>query len=626
MEVESRIDRSQRGYSKLEQIQHSNCLLVGCTILGFFAFAVCLAVGMATNWIMTRFWLYAFFLFGFGGLICWFVVGWQVYLIKREKDDAHKKAHAEIRLLNKTTTLVDDAIRYRDHVDLTRNDEKGVTDIKVVRSAVVLEQARIQAAARVQRITESKQHQLPQHAGQDTTPPQRPSTIDARVIAQRKLIASIHVPTFAESLRSGLIGPGQEKILICHELQVDEYTGELTGRLRPYQDDLSNNCTMFLGGGSKSGKSTLMANLGAQEAIMSALFYIIDPHLGHPEKSIAVKLAPLKHTFILPPAQSDEEIRYLLDHATNEADCRVHTIETPYSSRPIVVIIDEVLNLFGRAQRHPEDKELQKLYRDLAFFMRDLGTQYNKYDVNGIFATQYLTKEAFKLPGNQNVDFRDACQNQTLLRLPPNQAQVMRLLQRDELREMRALRQGFGFMGFATGDIIRMAASNITLEDIKYIASLVPAAPTTGNQFTGWSAPRASQTVESNGANLGTVGAGPISRASGYPTVPETPPGIPHKSHLDGAFTRTTGELENPVKPLIEQSGRIPDASPFGPGDMQFTDEQVTEFIKLFKGLRNRKECLRRMRNPRSASGYGLSNRYDKHAMLIIEQYKLEQK
>lgn len=578
MEVESTLARShQRGYSNLEVIQHSNCLLVFCCVIGFFCFAVCLGVGIASNWVMAGFWLFIFILFGVGGLICWSVVGWQFYLVKREKDDAHRKANAEIRLLNKTTTLVDDAIKYRDNVDLTRNDDKGVTDIKVVRSAVLIAQAE---RGRVQRITEERPKQITENAGQAPAPGRG---VDARIIAQRKLIASIEVPTFAQSLRLGLIGPGQEKILICHELQTDEYTGELTGRIRPYQDHLSNNCTMFLGGGSKSGKSTLMAYLGAQEAMMSALFYIIDPHLGHPEKSIAVKLAPLKHAFILPPAQSDEEIRFLLDHATNEAESRRLNIQTPYSGRPIVVIIDEVLNLFGRAQRHPEDKELQKLYRDLAFFMRDLGTQYNKYDVNGIFATQYLTKDAFKLPGNYNVDFRDACQNQTLLRLPPNQAQVMRLLQRDELREMRALRQGFGFMGFATGDIIRMAASNITLEDIEHIASLVPAAPTVGKQFTGWNADmgrsQAAKVVESD----------------------------THKTE----HSRSQNSVNQPV----DSVGESPDVRPMFP---MLNDIQAAQFKAMYPKIGSIDGCLDNIE--------GCNHRHRQHARMLIEQFGLKAK
>jgi hypothetical protein len=418
------------------------------------------------------------------------IVGWQVCRLWL----SHRKEVARTELLEEgrkqsrlTTRLLEQAYRNQDNVKITHGDDHQIKSIEIIRTDVLLEQTRIQEAAKQARALGAG----PRHAAQLSEPSEQRAArsslaVDPRIIAQRKLIASIQVPTFSEALESGLIVPGQKEILICFELEVDEYTGELTGRLRQYQDVLSNNCTMFLGGGSKSGKSTLMAWLGAQEALMSALFYIIDPHLTHPEKSIAVKLSALSHAFILPPAESDADIRKVLDHAMNEAEARRLGKETPYSGRPIVVIIDEILNLFGRAQRKPEDKEIQALYRDLAFFMRDMGTQYNKYDVNGIFATQYLTKNAFKLPRGLDVDFRDACQNQTLLRLPPNQAQVMRLLQREELREMRALRPGFGFMGFATGDIIRMAAGNILKEDIEQIAPLVLPAPPVHHFSPGW--------------------------------------------------------------------------------------------------------------------------------------------
>jgi hypothetical protein len=300
---------------------------------------------------------------------------------------------------------------------------------------------------------------------------------------QKQLIAGLHIPTFAESMRAGLIGPGQEKVLICYELERDEDTGLLTGNMTPYVDELENNCTMFLGGASKSGKSTLMAHLSAQEAIMNALFYVIDPHLKHPERSIAAKIAPLAHAFILPPAMTDGEVKAVLAHAEVEALARQEGRETPYSGRPIVFIVDEVLSLFARAQKNPDDKEIQALYRDLTVFMRALGTEYNKFALNGIFASQYVTKDAFKLPGNVNVDFRDGCQNQTLLRLPANQAQAMRLLDRAELRGVRQLGPGHGYMGFYDGSIIRMAAGNVDPADMQMAGSMVKAAPGNKTQF-----------------------------------------------------------------------------------------------------------------------------------------------
>lgn len=593
MDAESSLVRSQPSqvYSNLEVIHRSNCLLVFLCVLGFFAFAVDLAIGMATAMNMAGFWLYLFILFGVGGVICWSVAGWQFHKTKRQEDEAINRMRAETRLLNKTATWVDAAVKHGGTVDVTRNDDKGITNIKVSSKGAL--QA-VQAVSKTV-VTEEKPKQLAEQAG---AAPGRAA--EARVIAQRKLIASIQVPTFAESYNSGLIGSGQKKILICHELETDEYTGELTGRLAPYQDELNNNCTLFLGGGSKSGKSTFMAHLSVQEALMGALFYCIDPHLIHPEKSIACKLTAIQHAFILPPAANDEDIKRVLDHAEHEAYCRVNGIETPYSGRPIVFIVDEALVLFGRAQRNPDDKELQKFYKRLALFMRDLGTAYNKFGMDGIFATQYLTKDAFKLPGGFNIDFRDACQNQTLLRLPPNQAQVMRLLQRSELQEMRTLRQGFGFMGFATGDIIRMAAGYISPDDIKAVASLVPPAPRVGAQFSGWSA-------------SGTVGR----RASGL-VVPS--------EYVNGASQRNTGELENgafsvpggvpnsDMSGLVVPSEPTPDDAPtFEPknGDKLVPDNQHDDLSYWYGRVNNiRKACEK----------IGLSHRYERHASYILEQ------
>jgi hypothetical protein len=524
---------NRRNYSQLEVMAHSNCLLAFCILLGLFAFAIALAIGMATGWIMTGLALYVFILCSFILFICACIVIWQVrglWIDHEKKVKQNKLLDQQIAMQTRALKMATKADAQNDNVKWRINDKESV--LEVIRAG----NGKQQTATRV---VESRVPSLP---GQGQIP-QRSLAIDPRVVAQRKLIASIQVPTFGEAMASGLIVPGQEEILICFELEIDEYTGELTGRLRQYQDSLSNNCTMFLGGGSKSGKSTLMAWLGAQEALMGALFYIIDPHLAHPEKSIAKKLEGLQHAFILPPAASERDIKLVLDHAEYEAYARTQDppIETPYSGRPIVFVVDEALVLFGRAQRNPEDKELQKFYRRLALFMRDLGTAYNKFDMNGIFATQYLTKDAFKLPGGFNIDFRDACQNQTLLRLPPNQAQVMRLLQREELREMRTLRQGFGFMGFATGDIIRMASGNITKQDIENIAPMVPPAPKLSKQFTGWVAPQVSEFVES-----------------------DTPVGVSRpQAQEQQTQTRITGPLKEElpeVMPKVAKRATLPDA------------------------------------------------------------------
>jgi hypothetical protein len=346
--------------------------------------------------------------------------------------------------------------------------------------------------------------------------------------------ASLHIPSFAESLREGLIGPGQREVLLCYELvRTDE--GLLTGELLPYRDKLENNCTMFLGGASKSGKSTLMTHLAAQEAMMDALFYLIDPHLSHPDKSIARRLEPLAHVFILPPATTDADIYAVLSHAKAEAEARLQGRETALSGRPLVFIVDEVLNLFGRAQRQPGNKAIQQLYRHLALFMRDLGTQYNKFDVNGIFASQYVTKDAFRLPGGGNVDFRDGCQSQGLLRLPPNQAQAMRLLPSGELRGMRALPTGHGYLGFSSGDVIRMAFGNVTTQDIEQI----------GRMITSASAPKRKQFAFPTYAGQHTTNAPHLSHATTLPLSEQQAAIVSH-------YGNTGNDMGTPVETAPE--------------------------------------------------------------------------
>jgi hypothetical protein len=387
--------------------------------------------------------------------------------------------------------------------------------------------------------------------------------------------ASLHIPSFAESLRAGLIGPGQREVLLCYELARND-EGSLTGELTPYRDKLENNCTMFLGGASKSGKSTLMTHLAAQEAMMDALFYVIDPHLAHPDKSIARRLEPLAHAFILPPASTDADIYAVLAHAKAEAEARLQGRETTLAGRPLVFIVDEVLNLFGRAQRQSQNKAIQQLYRHLALFMRDLGTQYNKFGVNGLFASQYVTKDAFHLPGGGNVDFRDGCQSQGLLRLPPNQAQAMRLLPSGELRGMRALPTGHGYLGFSSGDVIRMAFGNVTAQDIEQI----------GRMMTSTSALNRKQFAFSPYAGQHTPSAPNLSHAATFP--------LSEGQAANVSMHRNTGnEVETPEEtaPEAGSTGIIDDVFPACVGaDPPSTQVSVPQ---VETGIR---ETIRRMK------------------------------
>ena len=129
-----------------------------------------------------------------------------------------------------------------------------------------------------------------------------------------------------------------------------------------------------------------------------------------------------------------------------------------------------------------------------------------------------------------------------------------------------------------------------------------------------------------DGDGLGTVGAGSVGAFGPSMLVPSKSALNVSQTSVGRVTDRITGELKTTTNEPLELVGVVPDMAPtaLGPGDMEFTSEQVAEFIKLYKGLRNRKETLRRMRNPRTQSGFGLSNRYDKHAQIIVDQYQLD--
>lgn len=137
--VESVPRRRDAGRStNLEVLQRSNCLVVFCCLVAFLCFALCLAVYMATGGLMAGFWLYVFILASVAGVLCGSVAGWCFYAAVRDKQAAHENIQAETKLLNKSARLVDDAIRRGDNVELTRNDQKGVTDVKIARKDIIL--------------------------------------------------------------------------------------------------------------------------------------------------------------------------------------------------------------------------------------------------------------------------------------------------------------------------------------------------------------------------------------------------------------------------------------------------------------------------------------------------------
>lgn len=269
---------------------------------------------------------------------------------------------------------------------------------------------------------------------------------------------------------AGEIGPNQKDMLFCYELALNEQSPQVI-ELNPVRGELGLLHTQFIAGGSQSGKTTYMSGIVGQAAAMKTLFYIIDPHKMLPEKSIASKVQAFSSYFILPPAGTHEEIAALLSHATMTRDSLIQCKLTPYQGYRIMVIVDEVPALM--AYQRSQDKQIKNLYISLALFMQSIGTQTAKFGMTGLFGSQYVTKDELGI-----IEFRDACMSQLMLRLHPTQAQAMRTLGTERVKEIRTLDKGHGFLMLSNSfEATRVASGNVTQDDLARLASQLPPSP-----------------------------------------------------------------------------------------------------------------------------------------------------
>ncbi len=265
-------------------------------------------------------------------------------------------------------------------------------------------------------------------------------------------------------------------MLFCHELILDELTRQAI-ELKPVRGEMGMLHTQFIAGGSQSGKTTYMSGIIGQAAAMRTLFYIIDPHKNHPDKSIAAKIQAFSRLFILPPASTHDEIENVLAHATAARDALIQGKPTPYQGYHIMVVVDEVPALM--AYQKATDKRIKNLYLGLALFMQSIGTQTAKFGMTGLFGSQFVTKDELG-----EVEIRDACMSQLLLRLHPTQAQAMRILGKSAIQQIPRLDKGHGFLMLSNSfEPMRVAAGNVTQEDLALLASQLSSAPVAKNNM-----------------------------------------------------------------------------------------------------------------------------------------------
>lgn len=154
----------------------------------------------------------------------------------------------------------------------------------------------------------------PEQEAEPTTPP---------------LVEATAVPTFAQLLDRGKIGPGQ-KLVIGHSPEG-----------RTLATEWERLYSSAVGGLSGSGKSWTAANLITQSLLQGASVALIDID-ARDRGSLSSRLAPLGSRFVADPADSDAQITHLIDLVLAELERRV---ALDNKGAPLIVAIDEYNDL-----------------------------------------------------------------------------------------------------------------------------------------------------------------------------------------------------------------------------------------------------------------------------------------
>ena len=594
----------------------------GCAwLLGVPALLILIALGAGSNWashtILAGVWPYAMGFFTLFVLPCAAVIAWRFHKLKKLHEYEESKRLSEqrllqeqVRLTKQTNLLVQESRMNGDNVKISFGDNGGLRSVEVVRAEVLIRQAAEANQARVQ-IAESKQ------SNRAALP------APARDAAQQEDVPEPVLPVApAFAKMAHLVTP--QRMPLCFVVNPDDER-----QVIPMFGTIDDLLSMAITGKPGRGKTVALMYYVAMLLRSGAEVYVLDPH------GAMAELAVLNNR-VLPGMPATARVHYYdrkdsitgampglyreLEERDNyyrpqwvNGELLTHRVKHPLlvlaDELPILADFDEQVEAeykrINRQRLKDGDEELE--VPSLIYLIRRIVLEARKWRCFFIGSGQSMDAEVLPTKVTENLNSR-------IVFFSSNRRARMSGLENDAIRDL--LPQ------------IRRGGSGVMVYDCaRWDKPLIGAIPyITVDDLLAFLGVDASEVLESFGDDLGMVGTGFTGGVNAYQTSPKTRLEDASMPVQSVSVMRHTGALEKPVNALIEPMGSSPDTSPFGPGEMQFTDEQIREFIKLFKGLQNRKECLRRMRNPRSESGYGVSNRYDKHAKLIIEQYKLEQK
>jgi hypothetical protein len=398
----------RRAPSRWELVEHSNCRLIFALVAGLVALLFLMLLQGITPGLeqsfMAGFWRAVVpWLMGCTGvvcLICGAVVAWNLYLLKLSHD--HQRAKVGLlteqqKQTHMTTRLLEQAYKNNDNVKITQGDDQQIKSVEIVRTAVLLEQVRIQEETRVllqREKEERRQIAGPVSAGAGSralhgpiapTPAVRASSEAEEMEAK---LAQIPAPSkpgqiqpFAELLDEGVIQAALLVGLIALGYVYRE--GEWVVRFGSWLDLYSCG----VGGVSGSGKTTTVRFLLFQAMLAGARVLMIDPHIHEPEESLAAQFSMFKDIHVQKPCDDDPEkvakrIRWFMNEYTRR---KARGIKTPR----IIFVLDEFNEIIALLPTEIK-KELAELMlriaqsgRKFGLFAMVIGQRWSEQDLGG---------------------------------------------------------------------------------------------------------------------------------------------------------------------------------------------------------------------------------------------------
>jgi len=489
-------------------------------VVGLVAFGVFLALGSGDAWasktILAGVWPWLLWSSVVVWIICLFIMAWHFYQVKL----GHDKSLVELALLNEavaqryeTTLMVQEARANQDHVEISTAAD-GAVDIKIVRREVLLEQARYAALTAAEK--QAARSSLPAPSRQQLPPPS--SEPSRQENEQEEEVVLPVAPSFRAMAHLITLA----RMPLC--FVIDPSSGHVIPMFGTIDDLLS----MAITGKPGRGKTVALMYYVAMLLKNGAEVYVFDPHGAMAELAIL-------NNRVLPGMPATARIHYFdrkesitgavpgLYRELEQRDdyYRPQVVDGEVVSRrvkhPLLVLADElpILADFDEQveaeykkinRQRVKDGEDELEVPSLMYLIRRIVLEARKWRCFFIGSGQSMDAEVLPTKVTENLNSR-------IVFFSSNRRARMSGLENDAIRHLlpQIRRGGSGVMVYDCArwdEPLIGAIPYITVDDLLW--------------FLGVDASTALQEME-NGANLGTVGASPVSGASDYPVSPRTP-------------------------------------------------------------------------------------------------------